>query len=40
MLGFFEVVVYFWMLEGLSVVTVLYSLFFIIDVQKKYGALP
>lgn len=36
MLGFFDVDVYFYLLEGLSIITVLYCWFVVTDVQAKY----
>lgn len=37
MLGFFEIVVYFWILFGIGVIAILFSIFGITDVQKKYA---
>ena len=36
MLGLFEIEVFFWILEGISVITLLFCIFVLPDVQKKY----
>jgi len=37
MLGFFEIEIYFWILEGLSIFALLFCIFYVVDVQKKYA---
>jgi hypothetical protein len=39
MLGFFEVIVYFWILLSIGIISTLFCVFCITDIQTKYATL-